>query len=216
MSLRFALPAGAALRILTASGRITVTAEDRADLEVDPPDRRPELKDGGRTVEIRSRSGSLGIRCPRLTDISIGAISGHVQLVGEFGSVNVSAVSGHIEVDSAAGDVDVRSVSGHLAVKSCGGRCQLNTKSGHITIGNVGGPARASTISGRVELGTSGQGEVEIRTVSGRMTVRVPQDKHPRIRLRSLSGRLRCDCVQGSDFDIKASSVSGSIDVTAT
>ncbi len=216
MSIRFPLPAGAALRVLTASGRVTVTAEDRDDLEIDPPDRRVELKDGGRTAEVRSRSGSLDIRCPRLTDISVGAISGHIQLIGEFGSVKVSAVSGHIEVDSAAGDLDVRSVSGHLTVNACRGRCQLNTKSGHITVGNVGGAARATTISGHVELGTSGQGEVELRTISGKVLVRVPPGRHPRAHLRSLSGRIRCDCPQGSDFDLKASTISGAIEVTPT
>ncbi|HEU4758717.1 MAG TPA: DUF4097 family beta strand repeat-containing protein [Dehalococcoidia bacterium] len=214
MGARFALPAGAALRVLAGSGRVTVVAEDRSDLEVDPPDRRVDFTDHGRTAEVRSRSGSLDVRCPRGTDVSVGAISGQVQLRGQFGSVKVSAVSGQVEVDSASGDVDVRAVSGHLTVETCGGRCHLTTKSGHIRIGSVGGPAHASTISGQVEIGTSGGGEVEVKTVSGRITVRVPRGKHPRVRLRSLSGRLRCDCPQGSDFDINATSISGSLEVT--
>ncbi len=215
MAARYVLPAGAALRVLAGSGKVTVSAEDRSDLEVEPPDRRVEFTEHGRTAEVRSRSGSLHICCPRGTDVSVGSISGQVRLEGEFGSVKVSAVSGHVEVDSAAGDVDVRAVSGHLSVETCGGRCQLTTKSGHIRIGSVGGPARASTISGSVEIGTSGRGEVEVRTVSGKISVRVPHGKSPRVRLRSLSGRLRCDCPQGSDFDIKASSISGSLEVTA-
>src|SRR3990172_12172562 len=120
MGIQHPLQPGAALRLLTSSGEVSVTAEERDDLDVEPPDRRVEMKDGGRTAEVKSRSGSLRVRCPKGTDVSIGVISGGVRLAGEFGSVKVSAVSGHIEIDSASGDVDVRSVSGHLSVNTCG------------------------------------------------------------------------------------------------
>lgn len=211
MSARHALPPGASLRVLSGSGEVIVTAEERSDLEIDPP-RHVEPKNG--TIEVRSRSGSLRVRCPKLTNISVGVISGHVRLEGEFGSVKVSAVSGSIEIDSAAGDLDVRSVSGQLTVKTCRGRCQLNTKSGHIRVEDVGGAAQASTMSGRVEVGTRGQGDVELKTISGSVSVRVLEPKYPRVRFRSLSGRLRCDCPQGTDFDLKASTISGSLEVT--
>jgi DUF4097 and DUF4098 domain-containing protein YvlB len=214
MGLQHPLKPGAALRLLTSSGEVTVTAEDRDDLDVEPPDRRVEMKDGGRTAEVKARSGSLRVRCPTGTDVSVGAISGRIRLAGQFGSVKVSAVSGHIEIDSASGDVDVRSVSGHLSVNACGGRCQLNTKSGSIRIGRVEKAARVSTLSGSVELGTAGEDEVEVKSISGRVTVRVAEGKRPHIKVRTLSGKLRCDCPQGTDFDIKASTFSGSVEVT--
>src|SRR3990170_2462328 len=196
MGIQHPLQPGASLRILTSSGQIVVTAEERDDLDVEPPDRRVEMKDGGRTAEVKSRSGSLRVRCPKGTDVSVGAISGHIRLAGQFGSVKVSAVSGHIEIDSASGDVDVRSVSGHLSVNTCGGRCQLNTN------------------SGSVEVGTAGEEEVVVKSISGGVTVRVAEGKRPHIKVRTLSGKLRCDCPQGTDFDIKASTFSGSVEVT--
>ena len=214
MGIQHPLQPGAALRLLTSSGEVSVTAEERDDLDVEPPDRHVEIKDDGRTAEVKSRSGGLRVRCPRGTNVSIGVISGHVQLAGQFGSVKVSAVSGHIEIDSASGDVDVRSVSGHLSVNTCGGRCQLNTKSGSIRIGHVEKAARVSTLSGSVELGTAGRDEVEVKSISGRVVVRVAEGKRPHIKVRTLSGKLRCDCPQGTDFDIKASTFSGSVEVT--
>ena len=171
----------------------------------------------GPVLEISSpRGGSrdLEVRCPTGTPVSIGTISGGVRLAGEFGSVKVSTVSGHIEIDSASGDVDVRSVSGHLSVNTCSGRCQLNTKSGHVRIGRVEKAARVSTLSGSVELGTAGEEEVEVKSISGGVTVRVAEGRRPHIKVRTLSGKLRCDCPQGTDFDIKASTFSGSVEVT--
>ena len=112
MGIQHPLQPGASLRILTSSGQIVVTAEERDDLDVEPPDRHVEMKDGGRTAEVKSRSGSLRVRCPKGTDVSIGVISGGVRLAGEFGSVKVSAVSGPIEIASDTGDGDVRRVGG--------------------------------------------------------------------------------------------------------
>jgi len=216
MGARFQIPPDASLRVVSISGTISIIAEERSDLEIDPPARHVKLHDGGRAVEIKSGSGALRVRCPRGIDVCVGAVSGSVHLEGAFGNVKVSAISGHVEVDSAAGDVDVRSVSGHLSVNTCGGRCQLNTKSGSIRVGHAEGAIRASTLSGRVELGTAGRDEVEIRTISGGISIHVPPGRAPRVRLRSISGRLRCDCQQGADFEIKAATVSGSVEIAET
>src|SRR3989304_5737261 len=178
MGIQHPLQPGASLRILASSGEVVVTAEERDDPDGEPPGRPGEMKDGGRTAEVKSRSGSLRVRCPKGTDVSIGVISGHVQLAGQFGSVKVSAVSGHIR------------------------------------IGRGEKAARVSTLSGSVELGTAGEEEVVVKSISGGVTVRVAEGKRPHIKVRTLSGKLRCDCPQGTDFDIKASTSSGSVEVT--
>jgi DUF4097 and DUF4098 domain-containing protein YvlB len=214
MGSRYDFPAGATLRITNVSGHVTVLAEDRPDLEVEPPKHRPETEEGGRTVYLRAVSSHLQVRCPAGADVVVGSVSGHIKLEGHFGSVRASTMSGHIEVGRASGDVDARSVSGHLTVEACGGRCQLNTKSGRISVGRVEKAVRASTLSGHVDVGTAGQDDVEIKTVSGGVRVEVEGGRKPRARLRSLSGRVRCECPEGADFDIKASTLSGSIEVT--
>jgi len=239
MGSRYELPANGRIRVLSSSGSVTITAEERSDVEVEPANRTVELRDGGRrhghgilgrlhghsheresewqrrpVLEVKSKSGSVEVRCPRGTDVSVGAISGRVNLVGTFGSVKVSTVSGSIEVDTAEGDVDARCVSGSITVKSCGGRCDVTSKSGRVRVERVDGAAHASTISGGVELGTSGRGEVELKMVSGGAKVKVLETKHPRVRFQSLSGKMLCECEQGSDFDLKVRSISGSLEVT--
>lgn len=217
MSQRFDLPAGATLRILTSSGDVTLTAEDRDDLEIDAGGRtvEPQRKSDSRTVVIRAArllSVDLQIRCPLGTDVSVGSISGDVRLGGSLGSVKVTNISGRIQVDTAS-DVDLRSVSGDLSVTDCQGRCRLNTRSGRIKVGGAAGSAQASTISGNIELRTSGQGDVAVRSVSGDVTIEVPRDKQPQTRVNSVSGRVLCDCPQGTDFDLRCTTVSGRIEV---
>lgn len=244
MGSRYTLPENGRIRVLSASGSVTVIAEDRSDVEVELAGRAVELKEGGYqrhrhrhrhgffgrrrdreeeveevspggrpVLEVKSKSGSIELRCPTGTDVSVGAMSGSVKLIGTFGTLKISTVSGSIDIDTAKGDVDARCVSGSVTVKSVGGRADVSSKSGRVRIDRVEGRAHASTISGGIEVGTVGE-DVELKLVSGGAKVKVLSEKHPRIRFSSLSGKMRCECVQGSDFDLRVKSISGSLEVT--
>lgn len=215
MGALYRIPAGAKVRIGTASGSVQVVAEDREDVDVDPPDRHVEPDEDGRILNIKSKSGAVRVRVPTGTNVSVGAMSGSVKLEGEFGNVKVSAMSGSVEVDRARGDVDIRSVSGSLTVARCDGNCNMNTKSGRVFAGWVGGEVKAATISGRVDVGTAGKDDVDIKAMSGTLSVRVAEGKAPRVRMRSLSGRVKCNCTQGDDFEIKGHTLSGNLEITA-
>ena len=241
MGSQYTLPENGRIRVLSASGSVTVIAEERPDVDVEPANRTVELTESGRhrhrrrhgifdrwhrestegdappsrrpVLEVKSKSGSIEVRCPIGTDVSVGAMSGSVKLVGTFGSLKISTVSGNIDIDTATGNVDARSVSGSISVKSVGGRADVSSKSGRVRIDLVEGPAHASTISGGVEIGTAGD-DVELKMVSGGAKIKVLSEKQPRIRFSSLSGKMHCECVQGSDFDLKVKSISGSLEVT--
>lgn len=189
----------------------------------------------GPVLEVRAaRGGSsdIVVRCPTGTPISVGTISGDVALEGSFGDTSVATTSGHVNIDRAAA-LDVRSVSGHLEVGGCSGRCRLHTKSGHISVGEAGrteaatvsgsvrldktsGAVTVRTVSGSVELETEGTEPVSVRTVSGRTVVKIAGEKLPDAKLRTLSGKVACDCPPGSDFPLEVSSVSGGIEVGPT
>src|SRR3970282_2027268 len=129
MSMRYAIPEGGRLKLLSGSGSVHVIAEDRDDVEIDQPRAHVEVRDN-HVLEVRSKSGSVTARCPTGARVSVS-----VRLECVFGSAKVSAISGSIHVDQVQGDVDIRSVSGSLTLESCGGNCSMNTKSGRITVG---------------------------------------------------------------------------------
>ncbi len=213
MGTRYQVPAGARLKVVGVSGQVRVFSEDRTDIEIDPSDRRIEISDDGRVAETRSRSTNLEVRVPHGLNVSVGTVSGGIELVGRFGIVKLSSVSGHIRIGDTTGNADIRSISGHIDVGRCGGSCRANTKSGHIQIERVAGELQAHTMSGSIEAHTAGQEEVSLKTISGRVTVQVDHGRAPRVKLRTLSGKVRCDAPQGNDFELKASTISGSIEV---
>lgn len=214
MGRRYPLPEGARLRVLTVSADVLVVGEERDDIDVEPEDRRLGAADDERYVELKSKSTDLRVRVPLGTNVSVGTVSGDVKLEGRLGIVKVSTVSGRISIERTDGDTDVRSISGTIEVGECGGSCRANTKSGRIQIGHAAGAVKAHTMSGRIDVGTAGLNEVELKTISGSIDVRVDPGRAPRARMRSLSGRTHCDCPPGDDFEIRATTLSGSIEVT--
>ena len=58
---------------------MTVTGEDRGDVVVTGA-REAKVKDDG-SIEVKSRSGSVSVRCPQGSDVIVGANSGRVELV---------------------------------------------------------------------------------------------------------------------------------------
>ncbi len=229
------VPGHAEVHLTTRSGRVTVTAEERQDLHIesDAPlrDDRIDVDPTGRVSLKSGRGGSgwLEIRCPTGTDVVVGTVAGRVELRGQLGAVRVTTVSGSIEVDRAEA-LDVRSISGSIEVAQCAGQCRLQTKSGRAVVGSAGdaevstlsgqirldeatGNVRAQTASGRVEVGTQGKGDVAVQTMSGSVRVEVPKGVRPTARLRSLTGRPRCDCEEGDDCEIAVQSLSGKIEV---
>lgn len=221
------------LRITTRSGRVAVVAEDRADIYVPDGESIGEVVvDDEGAVAITSANGGsarMELRCPTGSDVRVGTGSGRVELRGELGHVHVTTASGSVAVDRVA-SADLRSVSGSVSVGSCSQLCRLQTKTGRAEVGNAE-RAEVSTVSGRVtvdrakgevqvrtatgavEVGTAGSNDVAVQTLSGAVTVRVPSGVRPAARLKSLTGRLRCDCEEGSDCSVSVSTMSGKVEV---
>jgi DUF4097 and DUF4098 domain-containing protein YvlB len=218
------------LFLSTRSGKVTVVAESRDDFLI-------ETNKGQATIE-QDASGRLSVtagastvdidaRCPAGTDVIAGTNSGRVELVGDFGGVRISTGSGGIAIDRAK-SVDARTTSGSIVVRDCGGRCRMKTvsgraevasadraevatTSGRISVEQASGDVRVRSTSGTVDVGSTGSGDVEVDTISGAVTVRLPPGVHPDARLETFSGKPRCECDEGSDCCVVIRTMSGDI-----
>jgi DUF4097 and DUF4098 domain-containing protein YvlB len=226
------VPGNAELHLMTRSGRITVIGEERPDVLAEGASSRGVESDATGRVRIASAKGgsaALEARCPAGSDVVIGTMSGRVELRGTLGAVRVTTVSSDIDVERADA-LDVRTVSGSIEVGACPGQCSLRTKSGKATVGSAGDAfvstisgtirlgraarkVRAQTVSGGVRVGTQSDGDVKVQTLSGAVTVEVPEGVRPEAHLASMTGRPRVECPEGDDCRIAVRSVSGRIEV---
>lgn len=211
-----------AVRISTASGRVRVIAEARDDVHVDG-DATVDSRD--ETTTVVTASGRVVVRVPEGTDVVVGTDSGRVEVHGRAGGIAATTTSGRIEVDEGT-NVDARSESGRIVVGRATGVCRIrgntgrveigasagadaSTNSGRIVLRDVDGPVRAHCISGRIEIGMAAAHDVDAETVSGRITVTMPDgttvhrlqgkdddspppaDSDCSVRATSISGRIR-------------------------
>ena len=211
------------VRITASSGRITVRAEARNDVEI------LRGRTGDDANDVRGGSDGVDLVVPAGTDLAVGTSSGRITLVGPLGRVSATTRSGKIEIEECA-ELDARTTSASVKVGRVHGDARVKTASGGITLGDVAGAMRASTVSSQIEVRAGGP--TEVRTVSGSVTlvvteprdvaagsvsgsvrIAVPAGSHPATALRSMSGSRSVEPDVGTDFEVKARSASGSLAV---
>lgn len=217
------------VRITAGSGSITVIGEARDDVVTDGQGEVNLADDGAFEVSPRRRSHSMTVRCPEGASVMVGTRSGSLALRGPLGTVRATTMSGSIDVERAA-SADLRAMSGTITLGTCSGPCRIKTKSGsthvgsagsveihigsgRVTVDHVEGSVTVRAVSGSVTLETEGGGPIEVETMSGSVTVVLPDGCKPEVRAKSLSSRPKIECEQGHDCKVAVRTMSGRITV---
>ena len=212
------------VRLSGNSQQLRVIAEAREDVLVEGT-ARVEM-DGERTT-IDDVGGSLVVRVPNESDLVIGATSGQVVVKGALGAVAVTTVSGRIVIEQAA-SVDARTDSAQVTIGQASGACRVRSESGQIKIGScagvdaatasgrivlreVGGAVRAHCVSGRIDVEMAIAADADAETVSGHITIALPDGVRPYHLDEIGQEAVRPD---GYDCTVRAVSQSGRIDVS--
>jgi len=180
------------LEIRNISGRISAEGWNNEEVRLDyrkfgpgiPPD--VEVDYQGSTMIIKavypkklSAFGSVDfdIKIPAsVRFVKIDSVSGSISIEGAASGLEqeLSTTSGSIKTDSSA-NLDISSVSGSLVFSSDGERITASTTSGRIE-----GVLEQAPDSGRIEL----------KSVSGRVVLEVPDNINADVDLHSVSGSV--------------------------
>jgi DUF4097 and DUF4098 domain-containing protein YvlB len=206
-----------------------------------------ELRGNDLAIEVPKRSWGLfgrgprvriDVRVPHDSGLSFKTASADVNATGRYGDVRGKTASGDVVV-TEAGSVRVESASGDLRVDEVRGEAGLKTASGNVRVGHAGGPLDASVVSGDlriqaadgdaslhavsgdIDLAAVARGDVEVRSVSGDVTVGVRQGSRVHVDVTTVSGDLKSDldlndAPAGGDgpmVEIKGRTVSGDLRV---
>ena len=155
------------VRLHAVSGTIVVSAEERDDVGIGPDAVREVGDDGTIEVHGKKKSSPLRVSVPVGSDVTVGTVSGDIELIGVLGSVRVTSTSGSIEVDWAE-TADLRTTSGRVVVGKCSGMCRVSNKSGKVVV-NEAGEGAISSVSGSVHI--DAKSLVEARTVRGKVNM---------------------------------------------
>jgi hypothetical protein len=160
-------------------------------------------------------SATVTVTVPRKCPTQVGVVSASAVMSGISSRASVKSVSGGITLDGVTGDVDANTVSGALEAQGINGKLNFNTVSGDLTLAD-GWLERldANAVSGDVtaDIDLDPLGGMQVTTVSGEVTLRLPAEADARVNLRSVSGDVRSEFAELKRSSAPASrSVSGSL-----
>lgn len=166
--------------------------------------------------EIDAESGSADLTViGDVATLVFKSGSGDLSFGDVAGSATAKVASGDVEGGAIGGDLSVTSASGDVHVGSVGGSTTVRTASGDTDLGLVAGSVQITTASGDVGIERAEAGRLNLKTVSGNVTVGVAPGTRVWLDLGSTSGDAISE-LDGSDggeagLEIRAASVSGDI-----
>jgi len=200
------------LKVRVVAGHIDVIAtEDRPRLEVlevDGPELLITEEDGVLTVTYEDltweglmkwlrpryrRRAALAVMVPPGCRVELGVVSATAVIAGTSGGVTARAVAGDLTLDGVSGETVVQTVSGDLEARDLSGRLNFGTVQGDLTI--AGGTIEqlyGKTVNSKImaDVDLADHCRVRLSTLSGFITMRVPETPGAFVELRSTSGNV--------------------------
>ena len=187
---------------------------------------RVELRDGRDLVVVVPRRDGLvfgreprvgiDVRVPHGSALTFRTASADVVATGRFAEVEGKTASGDVHVTEAAA-ARIETASGEVRVDAVAGEARLRSASGDVTLGRAGGPVDANVVSGDLHVGAAAlggafhavsgdvevrevvAGDVELRSVSGDVTLGIARGSRVHVDVTTVSGDLRSDVELGDD-----------------
>lgn len=161
--------------------------------------RGPDIRLG--TPEMRLR-----VSCPKGAALDVSTKSADLQARGDYGIVDFKTASGDLFVDRSA-DAYAKTASGDVHVGTVDGSLDVKTVSGDVMVETVARDANVQAVSGDVHIRSNG-GSISANTVSGDQQYNAVVSG--RVELRAVSGDISVGIRRGSRVFIDANTVSGS------
>jgi len=169
-------------------GRVEITAEERATIEVDvtpmngndnsreaAEKTRVVLEDDTLLVQVpgaeywswrRTPKLAITVRVPAGSALAGKSSSADVRAAGTYSVVQLNVASADVQVEEVTGDALLEAASGDLSIARVGGGLRIKSSSGTVRVGDVTGDVSAETASGDIHV-HSGNGSLKAKTASG-------------------------------------------------
>ena len=189
------------------AGEVSITAvkhegerADRTEIEIwqeadGSVHARARQEESGKLFSLWNRPARVdfSVRVPPEVNLAVKCVSADLEVHGLRGELQFKSVSGRIAAREVAGKASFESVSGRILGEKVSGALKVRTVSGKVTLKDSDLPTlTATSVSGAMDLHTPlGEGPYHLKTVSGSVMMRVPEEAGGRVHFKSISGRAR-------------------------
>jgi hypothetical protein len=127
--------------------------------------------------------------CP----VRLNLVAANAVVTGLSGRVSVKTASGDVTLDGVTGAIDANTATGVIEARRLSGSMTFNSVSGDLALAR-GAIERltAHSVSGKIttDVDLRDGGSVRVSTVSGEVTMRLPESVSARVSLSSVGGRV--------------------------
>jgi hypothetical protein len=202
-----------ALRANIVAGTVSVLPSDHPTLQVSEVSGHPieVVHEAGMLTLTQKSSGVEGIlrwlqntrgrtaitvTVPRDCPVTLNLVTAGAIVTGLSGRVSVKTASGDVTLDGVTGTIDANTATGAIEAQGVGGSVTFNSLSGDLSLahGTVD-RLSAHSVSGQIttDVDFRDAADVQIRTVSGEVTMRLPKSTSAKVALSSMGGRIDTD-----------------------
>jgi len=213
--------------IINVAGDITITAWDRAEVQLlgslgDESTLDISESGQGLRIEVKQRdeernnqhyeSSELQLTVPEGATVSASGVSSDIEIRGLRGAaVTAETVSGDVKVTAHSNRVDLKSVSGDIGFDGASPRVTAESVSGDVVLRGVEGELNVSVVSGDVELQAGALDRGRFEAVSGSLDLALSLRENSSVNVESMSGDVNVVLPAGQAMEIRAQTFSGSI-----
>ncbi len=176
---------GGTLRLKNFSGRVTITASDRAEVVIDAVRRASRERLARITLDIHTEGANVVVVDANRRERSWFEFSGN----------NVVETDLDITVPRQS-NLDVAVFSSPVTIEGVEGSHNVHSFSARLSLNDVTGPIKAHTFSGTVvirEKSWESNQTIDVDTFSGNVELYVPESARGSVSFNSFSGRLNSE-----------------------
>jgi hypothetical protein len=135
---------------------------------------------------------AITITVPRECPVTLNLVTANAVISGLSGRISLKTASGDVTLDGVTGAIDANTATGAIEARGVSGSVRFNSVSGDLSLAH-GRLDRlyAHSVTGSVTTDLDvGSGGIQVRTVSGEVTMRLPESVSAKVNLNSMSGRI--------------------------
>lgn len=141
-------------------------------------------------------STSITVTVPADCPVTLNLGTANAVVSDMSGRVSVKTASGGVTLDGVTGSIDANTATGAIEAQGLAGSMRFNSVSGDLSVARgVVHKLSAQSMSGRIttDVELRDSADVQIRTVSGEVTLRLPESTSAKVALASVAGRIDAD-----------------------
>ena len=146
-----------------------------------------------KAIVFKSISGDIEVQGSDAETTTIEK-DGFVRIKEHDDSIKITALNGNVKITvPAKTDLAVASVSGDVTLSGINGNIDIESVSGDVTGSKLAGSLKAETVSGDLDLDYAAVDKMKIKSKTGDVALRLPEDVEAEIELETEEGTATCD-----------------------